>query len=119
MMMRLAFKDENDGYYEVEVDPDSPLPCWAKAMTPVELRSPASLAPPQVVTMRQARLALHAAGILAAVEAAVQQAGATAQIEWEYAQELRRDHPLIPSLTQAIGLTEAQLDALFAEAAAL
>ena len=74
---------------------------------------------PQAVTMRQARLALHAAGKLAAVDAAIQQSGTAAQIEWEYAQELRRDHPLVAALTPALGMTEAELDALFAQAAAL
>ena len=74
---------------------------------------------PQVVTMRQARLALHAAGLLDAVNAAITQAGGAAAIEWEYAQELKRDHPLVVSLTPTLGLTSEQLDALFMQAATL
>lgn len=74
---------------------------------------------PKVVTMRQARLALLEAGLLSQVEAAVQQAGAEAQIEWEYATELRRTHPLTQSLVQSLGLTETQVDGLFTQAASL
>lgn len=74
---------------------------------------------PQVVTMRQARLALHATGLLDAVNAAITQAGGASAIEWEYAQELRRDHPLIAALTPALGITSEQLDALFTQAATL
>lgn len=44
--------------------------------------------------------------------------GEAARIEWEYATELRRDHPLVVSLSATLGLTDAQLDALFLSAAA-
>lgn len=74
---------------------------------------------PKVVTMRQARLALLQAGLLSQVDAAVQQAGPAAQIEWEYATELRRTHTLTQDLAQGLGLTEAQLDALFTQASSL
>lgn len=70
---------------------------------------------PQVVTMRQARLALLSRGMLAGIDAAVQAMGEAARIEWEFADTVARSHPLV----QAIGLTEAQLDELFVEAAAL
>lgn len=72
---------------------------------------------PQSVTMRQARLALLQQNLLDSVEAAVAQAGTAAQIEWEYAQELKRDHPLTVSLSAALGLTSQQLDDLFTLAA--
>jgi hypothetical protein len=42
-----------------------------------------------------------------------------AQIEWEYAQEVRRDNALISTLAGALGLDEAALDALFEAGAAL
>lgn len=72
---------------------------------------------PVSVTPRQARLALLGAGLLDQVEAAVVQAGGTTQITWEYATEIRRDDPLIESIGNALGLNEAQKDALFAAAA--
>lgn len=74
---------------------------------------------PRSVTMRQARLALKAAGLLAAVQAAVAAAGETAQIEWEYSNEVQRNSGLVPALAASLGLTGAQIDALFLAAAAI
>lgn len=72
---------------------------------------------PSVVSMCQARLALHAAGLLDAVNAAVAAMpgaeGASARIEWEYAQDVRRDSPLVMGLADSLALGEAQLDSLF------
>lgn len=75
--------------------------------------------PVQVVTIRQAKLALLAAGLLDDVDAAVAQADRATQIEWEYATEIRRDWPTLVTLQSALGLTDAQVDGLFVQAAAL
>lgn len=79
--------------------------------------------PPKSVTMRQARLALHAAGLLAGVEAAIaalpEPTKTQAQIEWEYSNEVQRNNGIVAQLSPALGLTEAQLDALFVSAAAI
>jgi hypothetical protein len=83
---------------------------------------PVAPPPPQVpasVWMRQARLALLAIGRLDDVEAAIAQSGATAQIEWEYAHEVRRDAALVVGIGAALGLTEAEIDALFIAASDL
>lgn len=81
------------------------------------------VAVPTAITMRQARLALLGAGLLAQVNAAIAamsgDAGEAARIEWEYAQEVRRDSPLLGALTPALGMSSAQVDALFEAAAAL
>lgn len=78
---------------------------------------------PTVVTMRQARLAMLDAGILTSVSAALAAmpgaAGEAARIEWEYSPTLKRDHPLVSSLSAALGLTPTQLDGLFTAAAGL
>ena len=70
-----------------------------------------------VVTMRQARLALLAAGKLDAVAAAIAALplpqSAAAQIEWDFASEVRKDSPLIATLAPAIGLSNEDLTALF------
>lgn len=42
-----------------------------------------------------------------------------ARIEWEYATEYRREHPLVAQLGAALGLCEAQIDAAFVAAAKL
>ncbi len=78
---------------------------------------------PAVVEMRQARLALLGAGLLDTVEAAIAgmpgTAGKAAQIEWEFARTLSRDHPLTLGLSESLGLQPADLDALFTQAAAI
>jgi hypothetical protein len=42
-----------------------------------------------------------------------------AQIEWEYAQEVRRDNALISTLAANLGLDSAAVDMLFTAGAAL
>lgn len=78
---------------------------------------------PQAVSMRQARLALLGAGLLSQVNTAIASMpgaeGEAASIEWEYAQEVRRDSALVQSLVSALGMNDAGLDALFTAAAAL
>ena len=76
---------------------------------------------PHSVTIRQAKLQMSRAGILSAVDAAINgmggQAGDEARIEWQYATELRRAHPLVEALGETLGLTDEAIDALFVEAA--
>lgn len=78
---------------------------------------------PQAVTMRQARLALLGAGLLSQVDAAIASLPSpqkeAAQIEWEYAAVVQRNHGLVPAMAQALGMTESQIDDLFIAAAAL
>lgn len=78
---------------------------------------------PQVVTMRQARLALMGALKLSTVNAAIAAMpgvqGDAARIEWEFSGEVTRAQPLVLSMGQVLGLTDAQLDALFVTAASL
>lgn len=82
-----------------------------------------SIPAPNRVTMRQARLALLGAGYLAQVDAAVAGMpgveGEAARIEWEYAAEVVRDSALTQAMAAVLGLTEAQMDALFVEAGKL
>lgn len=74
---------------------------------------------PQQVTMRQARLALLSAGLLDDVEMVIAAAGRAAQLEWEYAAVVERSNPAIAIVQQQQGLTNAQIDDLFREAAKL
>ena len=79
---------------------------------------------PAVVTARQARLALRAAGLLDSVEAAIDAipdatARAVARITWDHSQEVQRTNPLVVQLGAALGLTTAQVDALFVQAGSL
>ncbi len=78
---------------------------------------------PQEVTMRQARLALLDAGLLANVQPAINslnEPGKTkAQIEWEYSNALQRSNPFVTVLGTALGLDSEALDNLFITAAKL
>lgn len=80
-------------------------------------------APVMAVTMRQARLALLAAGKLGQIDAAIDSLPSpqkeAARIEWEYSQEVQREKPLVLALAPALGLDDAQLDALFLAASKL
>ena len=73
---------------------------------------------PQSVTMRQARLALLGIGLLDDVGAAIAAIPDPAQrkaaeIEWEYATVIERNSSLVTSLAAGLGLTAADIDALF------
>ena len=85
---------------------------WVESPIIVVEPDPQSLIP-QSVSMRQARLALHAAGLLNGINAAITKIGGAAQIEWEYATEVRRDNPLIEMVRQANSMTVEQIDQLF------
>jgi hypothetical protein len=72
-----------------------------------------------VVSPRQIRLALLQMGLLAAATTWIQSADEATRIEWDYATELRRDHPMWSVAAAALGKTEADIDALFALAKTL
>jgi hypothetical protein len=75
---------------------------------------------PEQITPRQARLALHSAGLLDAVEAALAlPENRAAQITWEYALEINRSDQLIATFGALLGLTSSQIDDLFKIAATL
>ena len=73
---------------------------------------------PQVITMRQARLQLLEVGLLDDVEALVA-IDRKSQIEWEYANEVYRQSPLIESIKGALSLTDKQIDDMFLKASKL
>ena len=98
---------------------------WARTEPgmPFEAPAPAPSPVPPSVTMRQARLALLGAGLLASVDAAIDSLPSpqkeAARIEWEYTTEVQRSSGLVPMMGVALGLDDAALDTLFIEAAAL
>ncbi len=104
---------------------DAPEPAAVESLT-VEptrvLRHRARIVPDEV-TMRQARLALLNAGLLDAAQGVIDALPMPqrwpAQIEWEYALSVRRDHPLIALMISEGLATEEQVDGLFVAAAGL
>jgi hypothetical protein len=97
-----------------------PIVDWTDAqIAEYEAQQLAARRAAMLCTPRQARLALAQSGLLSAVEAWIATASQATQIEWEFAQEIRRDWPPIAEAATALGLTEAQLDGLFELAATL
>ena len=141
----LAYQIKGNGVWTgatLDVAPETGLPVdWVRADAPPPLidgqcavfvgdgwivadAEPAVVVPaPAEVTMRQARLALHAAGKLAAVNAAINALPdppkTAALIEWEYSNAVRRDSQFVALLGPALGLDAAGLDALFIAASKL
>lgn len=70
--------------------------------------------PALVVSMRQARLALLNAGLLDAVEAAIKAADKATQICWDTSTEVHRDDAVLAHVASTLGLTDVQIDNLFA-----
>lgn len=114
--------------YAADGSQDQYIPGDLVALTGPEvdaLLNPAPVAQPvpAIVSMRQARLALLAAGQLSAVDAAIASLPSpqkeAAQIEWDYSNTVERSMPLVASLATILGLDEAALDALFTTASKL
>ncbi len=79
---------------------------------------------PQVVTARQAWQALILAGLIDQVQPAIDAVPDPVQrrlldAEWNKSQEFHRTRPTLIALATAIGMTEADLDDLFTQAAQL
>lgn len=120
-----AFKDDRDGYYQVDILEGETFPEWTSKLTPCEAQvaAPHTAQVPASVTMRQARLALLQAGLLTQVNTAIAgmpgAAGDAARIAWEFAGDVQRSDALLAQLTGALGFSDAQLDDLFRLAATL
>lgn len=62
------------------------------------------------------RLALLEAGLYDAANALIAQAGTQAQVVYEFSNRVLRDHPLLASMAQALGKTDADIEAVFVRA---
>lgn len=115
--------DYSHDLYELVEDAATPPYVSYRRRTDDEIDAIRRARVPAAVTMRQARLALLAAGNLSGVEAAIEALPSpqreAARIEWEYSQEVQRRNGFVEQLAPALGLDDAQLDALFTQAATL
>lgn len=97
---------------------------WAYVAPPVPTPEEIRAALPSL-TARQLRLGLVSGGfVLTQVDTAIDaipdpQAKAVAEIEWEYASQFERDHPLIEQVGTALGLSPEQIDTMWQAALAL
>ncbi len=93
---------------------------WLAAGGVPEPSDPVPIIVPASVTMRQARLALLAAGRLQMVEAAIaalpDPPQTAARIEWDFSNEVQRYNGFVALIGPAIGLDAAGLDDLFIKA---
>ena len=75
------------------------------------------------ITARQLRLWLHGAGLLQQIPTLIaalpEPQRTTAQIEWEFSSDYQRDHPLVTQLGAALGMTSADMDLAWKQAAGL
>jgi hypothetical protein len=71
------------------------------------------------ITSRQLRMALTAAGLRAAVEAAVAAGSQDLRDWWEYEPIMDRYHPLVVGMIAALGKTPAEADAVWVLGATL
>jgi hypothetical protein len=70
---------------------------------------------PKTITLRQARLYLLSIGLLDDLENIISQNRAY-QIEWEYANSIERESPLVKILGQTLNLDDTAIDNMFMEA---
>lgn len=103
-----------------EFDPVTAGCFWRGDHWEIEDAKPPVAPVPEVVTMRQARLALLGAGSLHQVNGAIAampgDEGEAARIEWEYARVVQRDSALVVRLAEGLGMYPEQVDALFVAA---
>ena len=74
----------------------------------VDIQNAPQILPVRTIDARRLRLALHQLNLLDGVEAAIATLDKSAQIDWEYALEIKEDYPLVLALATNLGLdTEA------------
>ena len=88
-----------------------------KAIDPTP--APAAPTVPQIVSPRQARLALAQNGLLDHVNATINASDQSTQVWWEFASIIERQNPILLNVAAQMGLQPYQIDALFILAATL
>lgn len=102
------------------LDPEATeLPTLADVLAAIASPPALPAAVPSEVTRRQLWLALNAMAVTRAAVKAQLTGNEAALIELEEATAYRRDNPLVQMLGSALGLTSAEIDGVFIEAAKL
>lgn len=112
--------DDGAGPYIAQWNHPEPQPTQAE----IEAATPAALewwARKQIkpVTARQMFRALDQLQLLDAIEAFVATQARPVQIDWSRSQEFQRENPTLAAGASAFGMSDAEVDAIFALAASL
>ena len=83
--------------------------------TPEEIEAYEKSLIPKTITLRQARLYLLSIELLDDLENIISQNRAY-QIEWEYANQIERESPLVSIMGQTLNLDDTAIDNMFMEA---
>ncbi len=107
-----------EGFQVIESDPfiDLVNKLYVKKWATVEIPAidPDSLVP-NSLTPRQLRLALLSKGIMPNDISEMLVGNPAAFIEWEYSLEIKRDHPLVAQMAQALSLSDSDVKQIFIE----
>jgi hypothetical protein len=111
----------SNGAVEIREDSSAELPVGATLLTDDEFEAlrnqplPQASGIPQTVSKFQAKAALLNVGMLEQVEALMANPATPAitRLAWTEVQNFERSSPTIASMAAALGLNEAQIDALF------
>jgi hypothetical protein len=100
---------QKSGAETIIKDSDAEYRCYM----PGEIQRPVAPDPVPEISAWQMRKALSATGLRDQIETAV--AGASQEIKdaWQYAASFDRNHPLVVQMVSALGLPDAQVDAVF------
>ena len=106
--------------YVTEVAPVDHVQQWRiDDLSPEQIADNLNAAVPQVVSRAQFILALLQLDLLDDVEAAIDAADRATQINYRERLEFERSFPLVTTMAQALGKSDAEVDALFMLAATL
>lgn len=118
--MIYAFKDNNDGYYAVDVADGEALPTWTTVMTPCDVIPPEPIPVGiALVSPRQIRQALTRTNLRLAVENAVAAGDQDLKDWWEFSTTFDRDNPVSVAMARSLGVSDEQIDQLWLLAATL
>lgn len=110
-----AFEDPG---YRIDMADGSARQATAQEVAAAEVA--AARADIKPVTRRQMLTALHRAGLLSTIKGAVAASGdVELQIAFDESQEFQRENAFLASMAQALGKSDAEVDAIFALAASL
>lgn len=124
------FKDKAGGLHFLDNIADAPalLPAGYVEITDAEadairaanrVSTDGPIGPPAVVSPRQIRQALTRANLRVMVEAAIAAGDQDVKDWWEFATQFERIHPMVVTMGEALGQTDAQMDALWTLAGSL